>query len=158
MAGISSIASSALPEEVPQDPHTGGGRALGMELRAPEISASHGRAERKAILRGRERVLGDCRGVAVHEIGVRAVLDAFEQRIGLEPSQLVPSHVRHGTTRPALAITEPSAESRVRAPKRSMAPRSEAMFAPPESTMTTSFREWLLKGPPWCWGARCRRA
>src|SRR5437763_3351157 len=102
MAGISSIASSALPEEVPQDPRTDGGRALGMELRAPEISASHGRAERKAILRGRERVLGDCGGVAVHEIGVRAVLDAFEQWIGLEPSKLVPSHVRHGTTRQAL--------------------------------------------------------
>src|SRR6185437_1116286 len=100
MAGINSIgrmtsARSCQPQEVAQQPGTGGRGPLRMELRSPEVVASHDGGDRRAVVRPRDRhfALGYC--VAVNEIEVLSRLDLLEQRILPRVSQLIPAHVRH---------------------------------------------------------------
>ena len=70
-----------------------------MELRAVEIAPLHAGAERHAVLAARDRGGAERQRVAVHEVGVVAVLQALEQGAGTVDLERVPSHVRHRPAR-----------------------------------------------------------
>src|SRR3546814_15678226 len=67
-----------------------------MELRTAVEAAAHDGAERLAVHGDGRRVEAHRGGVAMHEIGRAAVIDALQQRPGIGGSpERVPAHVRH---------------------------------------------------------------
>src|SRR3546814_6811614 len=71
------------PQEVGQQSRARGRRSLGMELRTAVEAAAHDGAERLAVHGDGRRVEAHRGGVAMHEIGRAAVIDALQQRLGI---------------------------------------------------------------------------
>src|SRR3546814_15730169 len=91
------------PQEVGQQSRARGRRSLGMELRTAVEAAAHDGAERLAVHGDGRRVEAHRGGVAMHEIGRAAVIDALQQRLGIGGCpERVPDHVR-----PARALYRP---------------------------------------------------
>ena len=74
-----------------------------------DIAASDRRGERAAVIGGGQnmRRIGGADDIGMHEIGVRARLQAFEQRMRREDVQLIPAHMRESSARDRRGSSSP---------------------------------------------------
>ena len=85
-------------KEIGKQRRTDIGRALWMELHAGNAAAFNAGGERLAMRATGNAVVGDRRGIAMHEVGMRRLTDAFQQCRFAKDVQRIPAHMRHPQT------------------------------------------------------------